>query len=108
MAMKERELKIEELKIFHCVYKTRLSDKFRNREAYKPVDHRKVICFIPGTIVEILVKKGDLVDQGSDILILEAMKMKNRIKSQVTGRIKVVNVSLGEKVLKGKLLIEIE
>ncbi len=74
---------------------------------YQPVDPRKIICFIPGTIVEIQVKEGDHVIEGSEILILEAMKMKNRIKSPVSGTVKSVNVSKGEKVMKGKLLIEI-
>lgn len=106
--MTNRELKIEELKIFHCVYKTRLSDKYRKRKLYQPVDPRKIICFIPGTIVEILVKKGDAVVEGSEILVLEAMKMKNRIKSPLSGTIKSVNISVGEKVPKGKLLVEIE
>ena len=108
MAMEKRDLKIEELKIFYCVYKTRLSDKFRKRKLYQPVDHRKIICYIPGTIAEILVKKGDTVVEGSEILVLEAMKMKNRIKSTVSGTIKFVNISVGEKVPKGKLLVEIE
>ncbi|MCD4769446.1 MAG: acetyl-CoA carboxylase biotin carboxyl carrier protein subunit [Bacteroidales bacterium] len=106
--MNKRDLKIEELKIFHCVYKTRLSDKFRKRKLYQPADHRKIICYIPGTIVEILVKKGDTIVEGSEILILEAMKMKNRIKCQASGTIKSINISEGDKVPKGKLLIEIE
>ncbi len=108
MAMENRERKIEGLKINYCVYKTRISDKYRNRKPYQPADPRKIVCYIPGTIVEIEVKEGDRVIEGQELLILEAMKMKNRIKSPVEGVVKKINVSLKEKVPKGRLLIEVE
>ena len=41
-------------------------------------------------------------------MILEAMKMRNRIKAPMDGKVKVVRVAVGEKVTKGQVLIEIE
>ena len=106
--MEKRDLKIEEFRIFHCVYKTRLSNNYKNRKTYTPVDPMKITCVIPGTVVEVLVSVGDLIDEGADILILEAMKMKNRVRSTASGRIKSVNVSQGDRVTKGRLLVEME
>ena len=41
-------------------------------------------------------------------MILEAMKMLNRIKAPFDGKIKVIRVAAGEKVTKGQNLLEIE
>jgi biotin carboxyl carrier protein len=58
-------------------------------------------------VVEILVSQGDTVKQGDDIVILEAMKMKNRLKSHLEGRVAAVNVNPGDRVIKGAVLVEI-
>jgi biotin carboxyl carrier protein len=89
-------------------YKTRLSEKFKNRKPYKPVNPMNIMSFIPGTIMDILVKEGQDVEKGDDLIILEAMKMQNRLKSHVKGRIKNICITKGNKVSKGTLLIEIE
>jgi biotin carboxyl carrier protein len=89
-------------------YKTRLSARFKNRKPYQPVNPMNIISFIPGTIMEILVKTGQKVEKGDDLIILEAMKMQNRLKSHVKGKIKKICIRKGDKVPKGTLLIEIE
>ena len=45
--------------------------------------------------------------EGDDIVILDAMKMKNRLKSHVEGRVIAVNVRPGDRVTKGAVLVEI-
>jgi biotin carboxyl carrier protein len=47
------------------------------------------------------------VKEGDDIVILEAMKMKNRLKSHLDGRVVAVNVKPGDRVTKGEVLVEI-
>ena len=89
-------------------YQTRLSAKFKNRIPYQPANPMNIMSFIPGTIMEILVKPGQPVEKGDDLIILEAMKMQNRLKSHVKGTIKRICVGRGDKVSKGNLLIEIE
>lgn len=89
-------------------FKTRLSEKFKNRKAYQPANPMNIMSFIPGTIMDILVKEGQAVAKGDDLIILEAMKMQNRLKSHVKGRIKKICIEKGSKVPKGTLLIEIE
>jgi biotin carboxyl carrier protein len=68
----------------------------------------QVMAPMPGKIVSIDVKPGDLIKKGQDILILEAMKMENRIKSPVDGVVKSVNVREGTTCNYRDLLIVIE
>lgn len=96
------------LNINTSLYKTRLSSKFIARKPYKPADPRLVLSFIPGTVLEIMVKDGDSVSKGNDLMILDAMKMQNRLKSPVDGKIKRIVASKGDRVAKGTLLIELE
>lgn len=60
---------------------------------------------MPGLIMEILVKEGDTVKKGDNLLILEAMKMENIIKSAGEGTIKAVRIEKGERVEKNHILI---
>ena len=103
--MSKKDQEYESLKIDNTIYKTKLSKKYKDRTAYKLPDVSKVFCFIPGTIVEIPVELGQEVEEGQDILILEAMKMKNRIKCPASGKIRMINVKVGDRVTKGHLLI---
>ncbi len=89
-------------------YKTRLSNKFKNRKQYAPHDPRKVLSFIPGTILDILVKPGQAVKKGEGLMILDAMKMQNLLKSSIDGKIKKISVKKGDKVSKGSMLIELK
>ena len=63
---------------------------------------------MPGKVVKILVKEGDQVEEGQPLLILEAMKMENEIKSGVTGTIKTIHVSEGQAIESGYLMLEVE
>ena len=61
---------------------------------------------LPGTIIEIFVKDGDKVETGQVILIIEAMKMKNNIRSTKDGTIASVLVSAGQTVAHKQVLVE--
>jgi biotin carboxyl carrier protein len=89
-------------------YQTRLSSRFLNRKPYKPSDPKLISSFIPGTILDILVRQGQKVQKGDELLILEAMKMQNKIKCPADGQIKKISVKKGEKVSKGSILIELK
>lgn len=60
---------------------------------------------LPGVIVAILVKPGDKVTRGQELCILEAMKMKNAIRSSRDGAIAAVNVAVGDQVSHGQVLM---
>lgn len=99
---------LEILNINTGLYKTRLSNKFRKRLPYKPADPRLVQSFIPGTVLDILVKPGQTVRKGDSLMILDAMKMQNHLKCKEDGRVKSIPVNKGDKVSKGMVLLEME
>lgn len=63
---------------------------------------------MPGKIIAVKVKEGDTVKLGDVVLILEAMKMANEIKSPYAGKVKEVRVSTGQSVAPQDVLIAIE
>jgi biotin carboxyl carrier protein len=89
-------------------YKTTLNDKFKNRKVWEKPDPKKVLSYIPGQILEIFVTPGQQINAGNELLILEAMKMRNRIISDISGTIKSINVKTGQNIPKNHLMIEFE
>lgn len=61
---------------------------------------------MPGLIIDLKVKVGENVKPGDPLLILEAMKMENIIKSTGEGTVKNVRIKKGDSVEKGQVLIE--
>jgi len=68
----------------------------------------KVSAPMPGKILDIKVKVGDRVTYGQEVLILEAMKMEQSIRSTEEGVVKRINVSVGQTVAYGAVLVELE
>ena len=66
---------------------------------------REVISPLPGVIVAILVKPGDSVSRGQELCTLEAMKMKNAIRSIRDGLIETITINVGDQVNHGQVLI---
>ena len=66
---------------------------------------REVISPLPGVIVAVLIKPGDAVARGQELCTLEAMKMKNAIRSNRDGVIEAVVVNVGDQVNHGQVLI---
>ncbi len=60
---------------------------------------------MPGLVVGVKVKPGDRVEPGSTLLILEAMKMENEIRSLQEGTVAEVCIEKGRAVEKGELLL---
>ena len=63
---------------------------------------------MPGLILDVVVNEGDEVTKGDKLLVLEAMKMENIIKSPSSGKIKSVVVKKGDSVDSGQKLIHFE
>lgn len=63
---------------------------------------------LPGTVTEIFVKPGDEVESGQVVLVIEAMKMKNSIRSTREGKVSAVLVSAGQTVTHKQALVEFE
>jgi acetyl/propionyl-CoA carboxylase alpha subunit len=69
---------------------------------------KKITAPMPGLIVRVNRQAGDEVKRGEALVVMEAMKMENDIKSPLAGKIRNINVSPGESVEKGHLLVEFE
>ncbi len=63
---------------------------------------------MPGLLLKVNVNVGDTISEGSPLFILEAMKMENEIKSEISGSIKEIRVGEGESVEKGAVILVIE
>lgn len=66
---------------------------------------KNVTAPLPGVIVAILVKPGESVSRGDELCTLEAMKMKNAIRSNRAGTIESVEVNVGDQVGHGQVLM---
>jgi biotin carboxyl carrier protein len=103
-----KDEKLGFLNIDTSLYQTRISKKFRDRKPYQPADPRIILSFIPGTVLEIFIKPGQEVTKGEDLMILDAMKMKNKLKCPMEGSVKSIAVNKGDKVSKGTVLLVLE
>jgi biotin carboxyl carrier protein len=99
--------KYNRLALENGVYETRLTAGYAARKPYEKKDPRLVKTVLPGVVAEIRVAAGRQVKQGDILLVLEAMKMLNRIPSPLDGKVKAVHVAAGDKVAKGQVLIEL-
>jgi biotin carboxyl carrier protein len=89
------------------------SEVYKVYRGFKPSGLNKggagaLVTQMPGKIVKIMKKEGDKVSKGETVLILEAMKMENEIKSGADGTVKSVNVKEGQALEAGFLMVEIE
>lgn len=62
---------------------------------------------LPGVILDIKVKVGDVVKAGQTVAVLEAMKMENEIEATASGTVTAVNAGKGDSVLEGAAIITI-
>ncbi len=60
---------------------------------------------LPGIILDIAVKEGDVVKKGQKLIVLEAMKMENVIESTADGTVTSIKVNKGDSVLEGAPLV---
>jgi biotin carboxyl carrier protein len=89
------------------------SEMYKVYRGYKPSGLNKggagaLITQMPGKVVKLMKKEGDKVSLGETVLILEAMKMENEIKSGANGIIKTIYVKEGQALEAGFLMVEIE
>lgn len=73
-----------------------------------PVGPAPLVAPMPGLIVRVHVQAGDEVAAGQGLVVMEAMKMENELRSSGSGRVKRVHVAPGTAVEKGAILVELE
>lgn len=74
----------------------------------KEEDVSQILAPMPGLVIGISVAVGDQVQKDDPLLILEAMKMENVLKSKGSGTVKKIHINKQDKVEKAQLLIEFE
>ncbi|MEN6622543.1 MAG: biotin/lipoyl-containing protein [Smithella sp.] len=68
----------------------------------------EVIAPMPGTVIEIVVKVGDVVKEDDELVIIEAMKMENPIVADAGGTVKEIKVKEKDKVQANQVLVVLE
>jgi biotin carboxyl carrier protein len=100
--------KFSQIELENGVFETQVTRKFALRKPFERHDPGVIKAVIPGAIAEIIVKPHTMVKKGDTLMILEAMKMLNRIMAPLDGEVKAIHVKRNEKVAKGQALIEIK
>ena len=107
----DEETKIFRLKINNKPIELKVEDEYdrllkklgMDKALSKKVNELKAP--MPGLVLRTLVEEGQTISQGDSLIVLEAMKMENVLKSMGDGIIKQLKVKAGDKVEKGQLLI---
>tara|TARA_Y100000385_G_scaffold244679_1_gene262930 strand:- start:86 stop:553 length:468 start_codon:yes stop_codon:yes gene_type:complete len=110
----DKKAKTFEIQINNNSYTVQLKDRFDDLLHDLGMDisnankDNEVKAPMPGRVLEILVKEGDSVSEGDGLLILEAMKMENIIKSTREGVLKQIQAAEGDSVEKNAVLLSYE
>ncbi len=93
-------------------YSVTLIDPKRLRGASGMVAHAdeaaRIVAPMPGKVVRVLVSVGDRVEAGAGIVVVEAMKMQNEMKSPKAGTVVALKVDVGATVNAGDVLAVVE
>ena len=73
-----------------------------------PTGPAPILAPMPGLIVRVNVSRGDTVEAGQGVIVMEAMKMENELRATSSGKVKSVEVTAGTAVEKGALLVALE
>jgi biotin carboxyl carrier protein len=80
----------------------------RKHGAIEAEGRQQIVAPMPGKVVRLLVKPGDKVEAGQGVLVVEAMKMQNEVKSPKTGTVEKLLAKEGHPVNAGDTLAWID
>ncbi len=63
---------------------------------------------MPGQVLDIKTKEGDLIKKGDTVIVLSAMKMETVVKSTIEGKVKKIHVKIGQQIQGDDLVVELE
>ena len=101
-----------QIKVNQTIYNLNVKDKYDELLHQLGLDKAMVTKVsnikapMPGLVLNILVEDGQEIKKGDALIVLEAMKMENILKSPTDGKVKKVAVKKGVAVEKGQILIE--
>ncbi len=102
------------IKINNGIYDLEITDPYDallknlgmdSANANKPKD---IKAPMPGLVLEVFIAEGNEVKKGDNLLVLEAMKMENVIKSQSDFKVRKITVKAGDKVAKNQIMLTLE
>lgn len=106
-----REEKQVSIKVNGNVYQVSIEDQYDQLLKKLGLDNlesnkvKEVKAPMPGLVLNIIGKEGQEIKKGDNLLILEAMKMENILKSPADGTIQKIAVNIGDKVEKNQVLV---
>ncbi len=116
MTVRKFKIKIDE-KIFEAEVEELIFEKEEGKDknkykkeikkTFSTSSEKTISAPMPGKVIEIKVEKGSKINNGDVVLILEAMKMEQEIKSDIEGIVEEISVKEGEAVKKEQILITI-
>ena len=107
------EKKKFEIRVNGTIYSVQVKDRFDEllkklgMEGTSAHKVNNIKSPMPGLVLKIMVEEGQEIKQGDSVLILEAMKMENIIKSPGIGKVKAIKVNIKDAVEKNQVLIEL-
>ena len=109
---RERVLGDWRIWVGHQVHATEVRDPKSLRGRKLRADHdkgaRRLLAPMPGKVVRLLVSENSPVEAGQGVVVVEAMKMQNEIKSPKKGVVKKLAVAEGTAVIAGDVLAIVE
>jgi biotin carboxyl carrier protein len=106
------KLESPEVTVGNHAYAITLTDPKRFRGAQSSGSHTngaaQIVAPMPGKVVRVLVEAGASVEAGDGIIVVEAMKMQNEMKSPKAGKVTTINVAAGATVNAGDVLAVVE
>lgn len=69
---------------------------------------KQITAMMAGTVIEVLVKAGDVISDGQDVIIIESMKMQLPVQSDLEGKVQEVKVASGDFVNEGDALVVLD
>ncbi|GAA0718497.1 pyruvate carboxylase [Clostridium malenominatum] len=97
-----REIEVEEKSSKMSALKEEKTIEFVNKK-----DKLQIGASIPGTIVKLLIKEGDMLKEGQNIAVVEAMKMETNIVASTAGKVERIYVKEGQIVKASQLIVKL-
>jgi biotin carboxyl carrier protein len=94
--------------IHECIVSDPRSLRARKKLGVADSGEQKLTASMPGKVVRIMAAVGDLIKAGQGILVIEAMKMQNEVRSPKDGQLKKLLAGQGANVVAGEVLAIIE
>ncbi|BBB33158.1 hypothetical protein TTHT_1680 [Thermotomaculum hydrothermale] len=63
---------------------------------------------MPGKVLKVMVKEGDIVDENQVLVLMESMKLQVEVKAPFSGKVAQLNVKEGQTINAGEIIVKIE